>query len=212
MLLKKRNTFIAILLCGLFLSACIGDSDLVPIDNDPERGTAGFFYGLLHGFFFYIQLFQQISGSDVSVYDIYHGNLYDVGFITGLGIGSNILRQIVYFPFVNRKKWVKGVYAAISSFFIGGLFAWFFTDPSSIHYTPATWPKNADQGDGIIMGVWHALISPWMSIVNVFGYDSSLISSQNTSYLIPFAFISFVNRGKKKKDKDANEENVNEQQ
>ena len=95
---KHTKTLALLSVISIMATACLGDPNLVPIDDNTEQGTAGFFYGLLHGLLFYYHLFQNISGAELPLYDLYHNNLYDLGFIGGLGAVSNFLRLGLFFP------------------------------------------------------------------------------------------------------------------
>ncbi|MEC7988177.1 MAG: hypothetical protein VX278_23625 [Myxococcota bacterium] len=193
------------ILIPLLAVGCVGESSVVPLE-ETSGSAVGFFYGIVHGLLFYKHLFEQLFGGGAALYDLYHSNLYDIGFVTGVGISSSILRLALSFPFTQQEEWNKTASRTFGTLLFFGTLSYFFTDSSNPHFIPASWPSDIDQNAGIFSGLWHAFISPWMSFVTIFGYDSSLMASQNASYVAPYAIVCFLLRGRKKKPKEKEEE------
>ena len=195
---------LSLIILTLLLSGCIGESTVSVIEEEPQ---AGFFYGVLHGLLFYLHLYQHIVGEPVAVYDLIHNQFYDFGFLSGLGVSSAALRLfLLNLPmayFTNRmNNWVILLIGVVLGILICGGVTSFFVDSSSPYWLPRAWPEGVDTNDGFLLGIWHALISPWISFCNLLGYGSTVMSSQSTSYIIPFAFMSFLTTGSSKNDDD----------
>ena len=80
-----RTRIVLLIASAFLLSGCLADSTVRIINEEPQ---AGFFYGVLHGFLFYVHLFQHSAGNEVTVYDLLHNRFYDFGFISGLALAS----------------------------------------------------------------------------------------------------------------------------
>ena len=199
--------YVLLIMMTLLLTGCLADSTVLVIEEEPK---AGFFYGVFHGFLFYPNLLHLTMGEQVSLYDLIHDNVYDLGFLSGLGLTSAALRLFVlnlpvaYFS-SRMNSWVVLFISIVMGVVICGGPTYIFIDSQSVHWTPRAWPEGVDTNDGVIWGMWHAIISPWIALCNLFGYSTSLMSSQSVSYLVPFAIISFFTKGRARDDDDEEE-------
>lgn len=206
--MQQKHSWVAILVCALLMQGCVGDSSITPlVSEDPAVPEAGFFYGILHGLGFYLHILQRMLGENVAVYDLMHTNGYDFGFIFGVTITSKLLRLItlspllfflkrldIFFELLGITVIVMGVVLAIVLLFV---------DTSSPMWAPRAWPEGIGTDGGILAGMWHAAISPWISLCSLFGYESTLMASESTAYLASFSFGTFMTVGTSK-SKDSN--------
>lgn len=206
--MQQKYSWITILVCALLMQGCVGDSSITPlVSEDPAVPEAGFFYGILHGLGFYLHILQRMLGENVAVYDLIHTNGYDFGFIFGVTITSKLLRLIILSPllFFLKRLEIFFTLLGITVIVMGVVLAivLLFVDTSSPMWAPRAWPAGIATNGGILAGMWHAVISPWISLCSLFGYESTLMASESTAYLASFSFWTFMTVGTSK-SKDSN--------
>ena len=77
----------AVLIAALLLAGCAPGPNSLEKTTDTEGKTAGFFFGLWHGFISPVTFIISVFSKNVRLYEVHNsGTWYNFGFVLGAGL------------------------------------------------------------------------------------------------------------------------------
>jgi LPXTG-motif cell wall-anchored protein len=85
--MRRSIVLVAILAALLVVSACAPGPNSLEKTADADGTTAGFFFGLWHGFISPVTFIVSIFSRNVRLYEVHNtGTWYNFGFVLGAGL------------------------------------------------------------------------------------------------------------------------------
>jgi hypothetical protein len=85
--MRRSIILIGILVAALVLTACAPGSNSLEKTANADGRTAGFFFGLWHGFISPVTFIISIFSKHVRLYEVHNsGTWYNFGFVLGAGL------------------------------------------------------------------------------------------------------------------------------
>ena len=85
--MRRSIVLVGMLVALLVLSSCAPGPNSLEKTADADGKTAGFFFGLWHGFISPVTFIVSIFSRNVRLYEVHNsGNWYNFGFVLGAGL------------------------------------------------------------------------------------------------------------------------------
>ena len=85
--MRRSIVLVAVIIMALVLAGCAPGPNSVEKTADSEGRTAGFFFGLWHGFISPVTFVISIFSRNVRFYEVHNnGTWYNFGFVLGAGL------------------------------------------------------------------------------------------------------------------------------
>jgi hypothetical protein len=85
--MRRSIALTAVLIAALVLAACAPGPNSLEKTTDTEGKTAGFFFGLWHGFISPVTFIVSVFSKNVRLYEVHNsGTWYNFGFVVGAGL------------------------------------------------------------------------------------------------------------------------------